>query len=166
MDSGVTVLAQAASIPDSTVFLLPGQVHASGEGSVVATVLGSCVSVCLVDRARAIGGINHFLLPCGDGHASPTSSRFGAPALQLLLDQLVALGASPRDLEAKVFGGASVLGTATRSVGEPLGQKNIAVAMTLLGREGIPVVASDVGGERGRKLMFDTQRGDAWVKLL
>lgn len=158
--------AAAAAVPEATVFLLPGQLHVSGTGSVVTTILGSCVSVCLVSRGRAAGGINHFLLPDGTGHATPLSTRFGRPALQLLLQQLAQLGAEPPTLEAKLFGGSSVIGATAGTGRPPLGATAVALALSLLGAAGIPVVASDVGGDRGRKLVFDTEGGDAWVRLL
>lgn len=47
-----------------------------------------------------------------------------------------------------------------------LGDQNVARALEALEAEGIPVVARDTDGERGRKLVFHTDTGDAWVKVL
>ena len=65
---------------------------------------------------------------------------------------------------AKVFGGACVLGAVTHA--RRLGEENAALALDLLAQAGIPVLDRDVGGERGRKLVFVSDEGTAWVKLL
>jgi chemotaxis receptor (MCP) glutamine deamidase CheD len=48
--------------PPAQVFLLPGTLHCSAEHAIIATILGSCVAVCLWDCVRGNGGMNHFLL--------------------------------------------------------------------------------------------------------
>ncbi len=146
------------------VYLHPGQLFASAEPSVVTTILGSCVSVCLYDAARGIGGLNHFLLPhwAGGEAASP---RFGNVAITTLVERLGALGAPRSSLRAKLFGGACVTGAAEHRP-DHLGAKNAACATTILGELGIPILPGDLGGRRGRKLVFHTADGTALVKDL
>ena len=146
------------------VYLHPGQLHASADPCTITTILGSCVAVCLFDRARGVGGANHYLLPYHAGH-DQASPRFGNVAVQSLLARVLALGASRRDLEAKLFGGACVL-EAFRTGDSHLGAKNVDAARALLRAEGIPVRAEDVGGSRGRKLVFHVDDGSALVKML
>ena len=148
----------------ATTYLHPGQLFVSADSYAVTTILGSCVAVCLWDPVNRIGGINHFLLPTftGEGVASP---RFGNFAIQELLDQLAELGSQRHNLLAKMFGGACVL-EAFRARQHHLGTKNIEVARGLLESESIPLVGHDVGGQRGRKLIFHTDDGAAWVKHL
>jgi chemotaxis protein CheD len=45
-----------------------------------------------------------------------------------------------------------------------LGARNVEVAFEQLGAEQVPVVGSDVGGHRGRRLMFHVHTGAAWVR--
>ncbi len=146
------------------MYLQPGQLYAAAQPSAVTTVLGSCVAVCLWDPIPRIGGMNHYLLPfvAGAGQRSP---RFGNVAMAELVDRLVALGAVRSRLQAKVFGGACVL-EAFRARQGHLGEKNAGVAFKLLEELGIPVVSSDVGGRSGRKLIFHTDHGNAWVAKL
>ena len=47
-----------------------------------------------------------------------------------------------------------------------LGERNVAAARRLLAAAGIAVVAEDVGGSRGRKLVFHTDDGVALVRTL
>jgi len=142
-------------------YLHPGRIHASAEPVAVTTILGSCVAVCLWDPTTKIGGINHFVLPqhVSNGESSP---RFGNIAMEWLVEQLTSRGCRVRNLTAKVFGGASVLSNMARNIG----QDNVTLALAHLAELGITVVAQDVGGKRGRKLVFHTDDGNAWVQEL
>ena len=160
--SGLTRTQSAPGIGSNGArfFLHAGQLFATGEPMEIVTILGSCVSVCLFDAARGVGGANHFMLP---GQASTPSPRYANDAVDLLLAQLLALGARRSRLEAKLFGGASMLKLGTESNGD-LGIRNIEAARLKLAAERIPVVSEDVGGTRGRKLLFSTADGSVLVK--
>ncbi|HWP24601.1 MAG TPA: chemotaxis protein CheD [Candidatus Binatia bacterium] len=145
-------------------YLHPGHLFVSVENYAVTTILGSCVSVCLWDPETRIAGINHFLLPHA-GEGAPASPRFGDCAVRQLIADVRTLGAAPERLQAKLFGGACVL-EALRSRDNHLGAKNIAVARGELASAHIPVLGEDVGGCKGRKLIFHTDSGEAWVKEL
>ena len=145
-----------------TAFLHPGHMLVSASPIRLTTIVGSCISVCLWDSVGRIGGVNHFLLPFGGGTGAGTL-RFGNVAVTKLIDALTDLGAARADLVAKVFGGACVI-DAFLERGEHLGLRNAQAAVDALAREGVPIVASDTGGRRGRKIIFDTQSGAAWVR--
>jgi chemotaxis protein CheD len=145
-------------------YLHPGGLFVSRDNCAVTTILGSCVSVCLWDPETKIGGMNHYLLPnfFAEGVASP---RFGDIAIKALIEKLLALGARKPQLRSKIFGGACVL-EAFQNREDHLGIKNIRVARTLLEEEGIPLISHDVGGRRGRKLIFHTDDGAVWIREL
>lgn len=143
------------------VYLAPGRLYASSAAEQVTTILGSCVAVCLWDAERGVGGVNHFLLPDG----VPPSARFGGSAVSLLLESVLDLGAARSRLRAKVFGGASVL-EAFRTRSQPLGARNVEAARERLRDADIPVVGEDVGGDLGRKLVFEIQTGLAWIRVI
>jgi chemotaxis protein CheD len=154
-----------ASASEKTLHLHAGHIVTSDVPSTISTVLGSCVSVCLFDSARRIGGANHFLLPlAGAGALAPL--RFGRPATEQLVRRLVAMGSRQRDLQAKLFGGADVLGFRGRASSDTLGAQNVAVAKAVLDELRIPLMAEVVGGTRGRKLLFRPHDGEAWVRML
>ena len=147
-----------------TRYVHPGQLAVSAEPIALSTILGSCVAVCLWDWRRGCGGMNHFLL--AEQHARTSASpRYGDTALKMLLDRLAAIGSEPADLQAKVFGGASVLAGLGAGAGR-LGALNVALAERLLQEHGIPVVAADVGGLTARRLVFQTDDGAAWVRTV
>jgi chemotaxis protein CheD len=151
----------AAEPERARIYLYPGQVHASADPCEITTVLGSCVAVVLVDAVRGIGGATHFLLPFDRGQ----SPRFGNGAITELLRRTLALGSSRSNLVAKVFGGAQIL-IPIRPNSKSLGSKNIDLARQRLADECIPIVAEDVGGVTGRKVIFFTDLGTVWVKRL
>jgi chemotaxis protein CheD len=148
----------------SNVYLHPGQLFASVEPTVVTTLLGSCVSVCLWDSLLKIGGINHFMLPYGIGKP-PASLRFGNIAVEYLIEKLLALGSRHSNLQAKLFGGACVLEVFRNKEGH-LGLKNAQMARNILQSAGIPIVAEDLGGKQGRKMIFNTDDGAVLVSLI
>jgi chemotaxis protein CheD len=150
-------------VPNDTHYLVPGDVHVAARPCVITTIVGSCVAVCLADRASGIGGMNHYVLP--DHVARDSSARCGLPAMRKLIDSLLGCGARMDRLEAKVFGGASILGTSALAAGR-LGARNVQLAYDVLRQEGIPVVASDIEGQRGRKIIYHTHDGAAWVRRL
>lgn len=150
--------------PRLTAYVQPGELFVSTRPTVVTTVLGSCVAVCLFDPRRSHGGLNHYLLPHGES-GTPRSRRFGTVAITELIDALVARGSQPSDLLAKVFGGGDVL-DAFRQGDDSLGARNVEAAYSVLQQQRIPVVSQDVRGQRGRKLIFHTHDGNAFVRLL
>ena len=143
------------------VTLYLGDVHAAFEPTLMKTLLGSCVSVCLYDPMRQIGGMNHFMLPQSPGEDG-ASSRFGIPAMENLIAALIDLGGSPRRFVAKIFGGAHVLDIDEPLVAVP--QQNIDFARSCLAAGGIPIVAEDVGGTIARHLHFHSDSGRVFIK--
>jgi len=146
------------------VYLLPGNLHVSMEPCQITTILGSCVSICLWDKERRVGGMNHFLLTASheDG---PASSRFAHVATGLLLEELRLAGCKPRSLVAKIFGGAAIQQTEDHYAAT-LGAKNVAAALHLMESAGVPVVAQETGGDRGRKIVFNTDEGTVWCRRI
>ncbi|MDB5956151.1 chemoreceptor glutamine deamidase CheD [Ramlibacter sp.] len=147
------------------VKILPGQYHAGRQGA-ITTVLGSCVSTCLWDPAERIGGMNHFMLP-GDG-ASPGSpwaalARFGVYAMEVLINEMIRLGADRRRMVAKVFGGAQLLAGFDRL---DVGAKNSEFVLEFLRVEGVRVLAQDLLDVCPRKVHFFVDSGKVQVKRL
>jgi chemotaxis protein CheD len=150
--------------PHRKEFLYPGQSFVSASPAMVTTILGPCVAVYLWNPKLGAGALNHFLLPHGrPGISDPY--RFGDLAVPLLIKDLLALGGQRSDLQAKIFGGAYVLRAASPN-GKHIGQQNVEVARAGLAQAGIPIVAEDVGGRWGRKIIFHTDQGLAKVKYL
>lgn len=148
-----------AHFRNEAVKILPGEYFVSDEDILLMTTLGSCIAACLWDRVAKVGGMNHFMLPEGSGE----SGRYGSFAMELLINELLKLGATRGTLEAKVFGGGQVIsGMNTMNVGE----RNTAFVLDYLKTERITVVSKDVLEIYPRKVCFLPASGKAMCKRL
>jgi chemotaxis protein CheD len=145
-----------------TRYLHPGDIFVSAGGETITTILGSCVSAFLHCHRTGVGGVNHFLLPFVSG--TERSAKCGPIAMKSLIERVLAAGADPRALRAKVFGGACVLAPLRRE--GHLGVRNVEVARAMLSEARVPIVAEDVEGDYGRKVLFQLNDGSSWVKRL
>jgi chemotaxis protein CheD len=145
-----------------------GEYYATDKTEGIATILGSCIAVCIYQEEGKIGGMNHFLLP-GDFRdeeifLSPVS-RYGMFSMELLLGELIKLKVDRAKLKAKVFGGAEIINSGSNT-GTTVGQNNIKFIKTFLDMEKIPIVKSDFGGRSARKIFFFPQTGKVLVKKI
>lgn len=149
-----------------SVKILPGQYYAAAGTGSISTVLGSCVSTCLWDPVERIGGMNHFMLPGEPGATSSPwgiSARFGIYAMDVLINEMIHLGADRRRIVAKAFGGAQVLqGFDTLDVGA----MNSEFVLNFLREEGIQLLSQDLLGICPRKLHFFPATGMVQLKRL
>lgn len=154
------------------IFIQPGE-HAVATGEVVlSTLLGSCVAACLYDPVNKIIGMNHFLLASRQFVPDPTSvfsepGRYGVQAMELLINDMLKLGAAKKYLKAKVFGGGKVLSM----VGQEnrfsnVGDVNIAFVRQFLEEEKIPLVSSRVGGENGVVIYFFSDDHSVYLRKI
>jgi chemotaxis protein CheD len=141
-------------------FLYPGQVFVTRDPITISTILGSCAAICLWDRHKRVGGMNHYLLPEGSGDG-PNRLRYGNVANDELLHQVLALGGEVRNLQAKIFGGSSAFAV---DLSQSLGSRNVELAESFLRSSGIPVVERDVSGKHGRRLVFQISDGVTIIK--
>lgn len=143
------------------VKVLPGEYYVSSDDIVVMTVLGSCISACIWDGRVRTGGMNHFMLP--DGDSADGAGRYGSYAMELLINEMLKLGARRESMQAKIFGGAQVMaGLTTMNVGE----RNTQFVLDYLATERIPVISQDVLDIHPRKVCFFPASGKALVKRL
>lgn len=143
------------------VKVLPGEYFVASEDLVIQTVLGSCIAACIWDGKARLGGMNHFMLP--DGEGGDGSGRYGSYAMELLINEMLKMGARRETMQAKVFGGGAVMaGFTTMNVGE----RNTKFVLDYLATERIPIVSQDVMDIHPRKVCFFPVTGKALVKRL
>jgi len=142
--------ARRYAVPPGRISLIQGECRVTADPeAVMTTVLGSCVAACMRDPIAKVGGMNHFLLPEGKGTDRAISLRYGAHAMELLVNGLLTLGARRERLEAKLFGGANMTDGLT-----DIGTKNAIFAENYLKHEGIRFTGGSTGGRRARRLQF------------
>jgi chemotaxis protein CheD len=145
--------------------ILPGEFYATAEDEVIVTVLGSCVAACLLDPIAMVGGMNHFMLPVKQGERDPDvfyAARYGAAAMEFLINNLLHLGAQRDRLVAKAFGGGRVM----EGMSSDVGGQNVDFVRQFLRSEGIPLWSEDMGGPHPRKVYFFPHTGQVLVKRM
>lgn len=159
--SVATAEPRAAAEATHRVFLVAGEIHVATQPSLISTVLGSCVAVCLWDMRSRIGGMNHYMLPTA-GSANVDSVRYGDNATDALVVAMVGHGACTGNLRARIYGGASLLPFGDKGTG--IGERNLEMAAKRLQAHRIPVVGSRTGGREGLIVRFDTGTGDISIQ--
>lgn len=135
-------------------YLEPGYIYLTKGSVVVRTVVGSCVAVCLWDRELGYGGMNHFLRPMIH-EAELATPKYGNVATTALVMMMEDAGCEPKNIVGQILGGACPEDAKEADLGE----QNVEMARTILKKKGIAVVSEDVGGNMGRKVVFDTEAG-------
>lgn len=129
--------------------------------------LGSCVAIALYDSTVRVGGLAHTLLPDETMARDRTNpAKFAASAVTLLLAEMTRLGADAKRIRAKLVGGASMFANLLPAGGINIGDRNIAAARQALARNGIGIVAEDVGSDHGRSVHFHLDDGRVEVRSL
>ena len=135
--------------------ILQGEARASGDDRLVmSTVLGSCVATCLYDPVARIGGMNHYLLAKPVAETTCNDSSYGLFLMELLINEMLKLGADKTRMKARIYGGANMaagLGT--------IGTTNAQFARQFLQDEAIPTVFEDLEGNCARRIDFRPSTG-------
>jgi chemotaxis receptor (MCP) glutamine deamidase CheD/CheY-like chemotaxis protein len=144
-------------------FILPGELCVDKEPVEIATLLGSCVAVCLFNKKYSFGGMNHYMLSQARADERP-SGKHGDHSIRTLIKMMLSYDADSRNLQAQVFGGGNV--TEALAQGVSIGANNIVIARTVLDEHKIPIVKRDVGGQHGRKIHFENWTGNVTVRRI
>jgi chemotaxis protein CheD len=152
----------------TVVKVLPGEIYVSTQEEQLVTVLGSCVSACIHDPVRGVGGMNHFMLPAPVDSGSDTwaadsgrIARYGSDAMDQLIDAVLKAGGKRPDLRVKVFGGGRVLPQMS-----DVGQRNIEFVRRYIAQAGLPLLAEDLGDVFPRQVQFHPRSGLVRVRKL
>ncbi len=149
----------ADAIPSVTIHV--GGIHVSEIPVRIKTLLGSCISACLYDPSTRIGGMNHFLLP-GELDSLDLSSRYGVNAMEILINEMMKIGANRLRLQAKVFGGADIFRANHKLM--MVGKRNIKFIRDFLETEKIPILNERLGGNEGLIVHFISHTFDVFIK--
>lgn len=157
----------AADSPASRTHRVQAGSYAVERAGLITTVLGSCIAACAHCPVTRFGGLNHFMLPESGARRTncplwqSEEGRYGAYAMEILINDLIKRGALRNRLVFKVVGGARMMNGVA-----DVGARNIAFVREFLQREGFAVQAEIVGGEHGRMVRFEPATGRLWVKTL
>lgn len=144
-------------------FLQPGYIFTPDKAVTISTVTGSGVSVCIFDKKQRIGGMTHFQFPFML-EKGKTTALYGNVATITLIKMMAFSESETRKsrikhFEAQIFGGAYNPGRQDKDIGKD----NIEIARKILKKSRISIISEDVGGEKGRKIVFNTNTNEAAV---
>lgn len=148
-----------------TISVAIGRWAVAGAPTRLSTLLGSCVGVVLHDRGAKIGGLAHVVLPASRG-SSESPGKYADTAIPALIADLerALQGRTTGRLAAKLAGGASMFQTGTESASRNIGRMNQEAVEAILAGLRIPILARDLGGDAGRRLVFDPATGRVWIR--
>ena len=134
---------------------------AKAPATLTALALGSCVAVILHDPVAKVGGLAHVLLPSTSigRQRVDAPARHMPPAVAMLQEGMINLGAVHRRLTARLVGGASMFATLQPAGSIQMGERNVHSARSVLHQHGIRLVGEAVGGDYGRSVDFDVATG-------
>lgn len=158
------------SIPQ--VHLQPGELLVTQEPRWIVTLLGSCVSVTMFHSRFRLAAICHGQLPeprreLLAGPEPARCFRYLSHAIPAMAERFFQLGLRPEEVEVKLFGGGNVVDIGGASPeNRTIGHANIVIARRLLKAAHFRIQAQSVGGNRGCKILFNTQTGKVLHKWL
>jgi chemotaxis protein CheD len=146
--------------------LYPGDYHVASDDSLIATVVGSCVAVCLYDYQRMIGGVGHFIVPGSigtEGIIADEVAAQGIASMEYLIGDIVKLGGDRKSFRATLYGA----GNFSADPGlDNIAGSNIRFLHEYFNLEKIDVVREDLGGNFRRKIFFCPRTGSSFRKFL
>jgi len=129
--------------------------------------LGSCIGIALYDKYSCIGGLAHIMLPDSTAFSNIKNTiKFADLAIPILLKEMEKQGASIKNIKAKIAGGASMFNFQDKSMIMDIGNRNGFAVKSTLQEKSIPIIAEDIGGNKGRTMIFDTYNGVVQIKTV
>ena len=123
---------------------------------IMTMALGSCLGIVLFDPISCVGALAHAMHPRRElVRNRANSSKFVDTVVELMISRMVRMGADKENIVAKIFGGARMFDSISGAKGVlQIGSENVKSAREALASYSIPIVAEDVGGTRGRKVLI------------
>lgn len=146
----------------NVVTIHPGEYYVTAKDEIIATLLGSCVAVCLMDLENKIAGMNHYMLEGKVTNGIDSyNSKHSLHSTYKLIDHMLRSGAEQNKIQAKIFGGGNVLKTGNTI--HNISGDNIKAAKVILELEDIPILFEDTGGKFTRKIFMDAHSGKVFL---
>lgn len=129
--------------------------------------LGSCVGISLYDSKRKIAGMAHIMLPDSTEFANKANpAKYADLGIDLMIKDMITMGAVKRDLTAKIAGGAQMFAFSNNNAMLRVGQNNVEATKRVLQRNSIPIIAEETGENFGRTIEFYTETGELLIKAV
>lgn len=129
--------------------------------------LGSCIGIALYDNLQGVAGLAHIMLPDSTQFNNVNNPyKFADLAIPILVEQMEKQGANKRSLKAKISGGASMFNFSDKKMIMDVGNRNSIAVKNALQKLSIPILAEDVGGNKGRTMILDAGNGMVYIRTV
>ena len=129
--------------------------------------LGSCVGISLYDRRKKMVALIHIMLPNSNSISNKSNLfKFADTAIPLALERMVKMGANKSNITAKIAGGAQMFKNLDSKICSNIGGRNVKAVEEALKKEGIFLAGKEVGGNRGRTMIVNSNNGMITIKAL
>lgn len=160
-------------IPEKVVFLPQKEYIVTTKKQKIMTVLGSCVAVIMISKVSDLTGMCHAYLPripplLRKSYIIPTDAfQYVDYCIETMYKSFQREDIQLSDIEIKLFGGAQTLVHGGEKMSnESIGEENVKSAIKTLQSLNLDISVSDVGGNMGRKIIFNTETGEVLLKRL
>lgn len=136
-------------------------------GIIMTIGLGSCIGIALYDSKLKVAGLSHIMLPDSTQFKNVTNPmKFADSAIPILIDRMEKQGCKKQNIIAKIAGGASMFNFSDKSIISDIGKRNSEAVKKSLKEIGIPIVAEDTGGNKGRTMILESSNGKVTLKIV
>ncbi len=156
----------------SVLILKPGGLSIRTTPTLIQTAVGSCLAITMFAPRQKIGAISHPMLPFPPEHERQTCfvrdlRKYVSFVVSEMLRKMKHHDVQTHDIEVKIFGGGELFGQyGEQQENRTVGRLNVQTVMQLIESERLFLKTFDVGGNRGRKILFYTHSGEVLVKRL
>ena len=137
------------------------------DSAVLRTLLGSCVGIAFYDSKLKLAALSHIVLPCSNG-SEIMLGKYADTAIPETIRQLQVLaGTRKLSLCVKIAGGANMFAIkSSLNLTASIGNQNSEAVERILGSLQIPIIARDLGGTAGRKMVLYPGTGQVKIQIL
>ncbi len=136
-------------------------------GAIMTIGLGSCIGIALYDRALKVAGLSHIMLPDSTQFKNVTNPmKFADLAIPILVEKMLKQGCSKSNITAKIAGGASMFNFSDKSIISDIGKRNGEAVKKALSELNIPIIAEEIGGDKGRTMILRASDGLVTLKVV
>lgn len=140
---------------------------ATSPDKLVTIGLGSCIGIAFYDNMAKVGGLLHIMLPDSTQFSNINNPlKFADIGIPKVLADLKSRGANVNRLTAKIAGGASMFNFSDKSMIMDIGSRNARAVKSTLSKFQIKLISEDVGGSKGRTMIFNTLNGTVQIKTI
>ena len=146
-------------IADSAIVSSPDRLITMG--------LGSCIGIAIYDRVKKIAGLVHIMLPDSKQFKNIVNPlKYADLGIENLVNQMINKGCRKENMTAKIAGGASMFNFPDKKIISDIGKRNSLAAIEIINKLSIPIIGQDIGGNKGRTMIFESEDGSVLIKSI